>query len=256
MTRMIHLAFSSAYALGTDPANMKGAQRRGVLPRSDSVRLEEKKETPFVGGQRAARVLTVPTPAPRRSHLSDTRTPTMDNETKATRTDTHNAVVGLYETHQAAERAIKELERSGVDLRRLSIVGKGFEKEEHPVGFYSAGDRMKTWGGIGAFWGGVWGLLFGAALFWIPGLGPVAAAGPFVNTLVGALEGATVLGGAGALGAALASIGIPKKSVVKYETEVKANKYLLIIHGDTGAIEQARSIMQRAQASHIESYAA
>ena len=34
---------------------------------------------------------------------------------------------------------------------------------------------MKFWGKLGAFWGGLWSLLFGSALFLIPGIGPVTA---------------------------------------------------------------------------------
>src|SRR4029453_4704835 len=62
--------------------------------------------------------------------------------------------------------------------------------------------------------GGVWGLLFGAAFFFIPGIGPVVLAGPLVASLVGALEGAVVVGGLTPLGAVLASLGIPRNSVV------------------------------------------
>jgi hypothetical protein len=91
-----------------------------------------------------------------------------------------HSIVATFETHRQAEAAVKELERSGFDMRKLSIVGKGHHSEEYPVGFYTAGDRMLSWGGIGAFWGGLWGLLVGAAFFWIPGFGPIAAAGPFV----------------------------------------------------------------------------
>jgi hypothetical protein len=29
---------------------------------------------------------------------------------------------------------------------------------------------MKKWGGTGAFWGGLWGLLLGSAFFFIPGV--------------------------------------------------------------------------------------
>ena len=60
------------------------------------------------------------------------------------------------------------------------------------MGLYNTGDRMKHWGKLGAFWGGLWGMLFGAAFFVIPGLGPVLAAGPVVAWIVGALEGAVV----------------------------------------------------------------
>ena len=88
-----------------------------------------------------------------------------------------SAVIAVYGTHSEAEQAIKKLQRSGFDMKQLSILGKGYHSEERPYGFYTTGDRMKTWGGLGAFWGSLWGLLFGAAFFWLPGIGPVAAAG-------------------------------------------------------------------------------
>jgi hypothetical protein len=80
----------------------------------------------------------------------------------------------------------------------LSIVGKRYHTDEH-AGYYNTGDRMKYWGRLGAFWGGFWGLLFGSAFFIIPGLGPILAAGPVVAWIVGALEGAVVVGGVSAL---------------------------------------------------------
>ena len=167
-----------------------------------------------------------------------------------------NAIVAVYDTHTQAEDTIKELERSGFDMKKLSILGKGYHSEEHPVGFYTTGDRMKAWGGVGAFWGGLWGLLFGAAFFWIPGIGPIAAAGPIVHVLAGALEGAALVGGLSALGAALTGLGVPKKSVLKYETELRADKYLVIAHGNAKEVEQAREIMNRHLATDMESVAA
>ena len=74
-----------------------------------------------------------------------------------------NALVASYNTHVEAEAAVEELHRSGFDMKKLSIVGRDFHTEERVVGFYNAGDRMKYWGKMGAFWGGIWGLLFGAA---------------------------------------------------------------------------------------------
>lgn len=167
-----------------------------------------------------------------------------------------NAIIAVFDTHVQAEQAIKELEKSGFDMKKLSIVGRGYHSEEQPVGFYTTGDRIKTWGGMGAFWGGLWGLLFGAAFFWVPGIGPIAVAGPFVSVLIGALEGAAVVGGLGALGAALASIGVSKEGVVKYERQLKADKYLVIAHGDAKEVEQARSIMERSKATETEAVAA
>src|SRR3989475_6685929 len=113
----------------------------------------------------------------------------------------NNAVIGIYTTHTEAEGAIKELQKAGFNMRRMSIVGKDYHTEEHVIGYYNAGDRMKFWGKLGAFWGGFWGLLFGSAFFFIPGIGPVLVFGPLVGWIVGALEGAVVVGGLSALGA-------------------------------------------------------
>jgi uncharacterized membrane protein len=160
-----------------------------------------------------------------------------------------NAMIALYNSHEEAEQSVKNLQKSGYDMTKLSIVGKDYHTDENVIGYYNVGDRMKKWGGTGAFWGSLWGLLFGSAMFIIPGVGPLLIAGPFVASLVGALEGAIALGGLGALGAALSSIGIPKDSILEYETEIKAGKFMLLVHGTDAECTKAREILG------IETYA-
>jgi hypothetical protein len=155
-----------------------------------------------------------------------------------------NSVVGIFKTHTEAEAAVKELQKSGFDMKKLSVVGKDYHTEENVVGFYNAGDRMKYWGKLGAFWGGLWAILFGSAFFVIPGLGQLVVLGPLVMIIVGALEGALVTGGLTALGAGLYSIGIPKDSIVKYETALKSDKFLVIAHGSTDDVARAKSILE------------
>jgi uncharacterized membrane protein len=156
---------------------------------------------------------------------------------------TGDSIVATYDTHEQAEQAIKELQQSGIDMKSLSIAGKDTHTDEHVVGYYNVGDRMKRWGTVGAFWGGFWGLLFGAGMFAIPGLGPILVAGPLVAWIVAGLEGAVVVGGVSAFGAGLVSIGIPKDSAIKYEVALKTDKYLLIVHGTRDAVEKAREII-------------
>jgi hypothetical protein len=154
-----------------------------------------------------------------------------------------DAVVAVYATHSEAEEAVKQLQRAGVDMRTLSIVGKDSHTDEHVVGYYSTGDRMKYWGKAGAFWGGFWGILFGSAFFAIPGIGPVLAAGPVVAWIVSAMEGAVLVGGVSAVGAGLYSIGIPKDSVVEYDLALKTDKYLLVVHGSAKEVEAAKGFI-------------
>ncbi len=155
-----------------------------------------------------------------------------------------NATVAVYDTHAGAEEAVKELQRRGIDMRTLSIIGRDPHTDEHVVGYYNIGDRMKYWGKTGAFWGGFWGFLFGSAFFFIPGIGPVLAAGPVVGWIVAALEGAAVVGGVSAVGAGLYSIGIPKDSIVKYETAIKTDKFLVMVHGSASDVEKARGVLE------------
>ncbi|MEO6873567.1 MAG: general stress protein [Opitutaceae bacterium] len=163
----------------------------------------------------------------------------------------NNAILAIYKSHADAEAAIKELKKSGFDLKKLSIVGRDYHTDENVVGYYNAGDRMKSWGKAGAFWGGIWGMLFGSAFFFIPGIGPLVVAGPLISWIVGALEGAVVVGGLSALGAGLFSLGIPKDSILHYETALKSDKFVLIAHGTPDEMVQARAIIGRTSAESV-----
>ena len=151
----------------------------------------------------------------------------------------------VFGTHLQAQEAIKKLNNANFDVKKLSLIGKGYHSEEKPVGFYTAGDRIKSWGGVGAFWGGIWGLLMAPAVFFLPGFGLLAFAGPVVAVLVSTLEGAVVMGGVSILGAALMQIGVPKDKVIKYETALKVDKYVLMIHGSLEEQENARNILEQ-----------
>jgi Heat induced stress protein YflT domain len=168
----------------------------------------------------------------------------------------HNAVVGIYTTHTEAEAAVKALQRSGFDMQQLSIVGKDYHTEEHVIGYYTTGDRMQVWGKRGAFWGGLWGLLVGSGFFFIPGIGPLLVFGPLVSWIIGALEGAVVGGGLSALGAGLYSLGIPKDSIVEYETALKSDQFLVMAYGTRDEVAQAQRLLEAAGAAQVAAYQA
>ncbi len=171
----------------------------------------------------------------------------------------NNSVVAIFETHNQAEDAVRDLQKDGFDMKKLSIVGRDYHTDEHVVGYYNAGDRVMYWGTLGAFWGGLWGILFGSAFFLVPGIGPLLVAGPLAMWIVGALEGAVVVGGLGALGAALVSIGIPEDSVLEYEANLKAGNFLLIVHATPQEVRRAKDCLDDTQATettiHAEPFA-
>jgi uncharacterized membrane protein len=142
----------------------------------------------------------------------------------------NNSVIAVYKTHVAAEEAVKELQISGFEMKMLSIIGQNIHTDEHVVGYYNLDDRMKAWGKTGAFWGGLWGILFGSAIFMVPGMGPLLVAGPLVGWIVGA---------------ALYNLGIPKDSIVRYEKAVKTGSFLLIARGAMFDTTLAKQILSR-----------
>ena len=46
-----------------------------------------------------------------------------------------NSVVAIFESHERAEDAIRELPHSGFDMKKLSIIGKDYHSEENVVGY-------------------------------------------------------------------------------------------------------------------------
>ncbi len=54
-----------------------------------------------------------------------------------------------------------------------------------------------------------------------------------------------------AVGAALYSIGIPKDSVVQYETAIKTDKFLVMVHGSTSEAEKARAVLEGTRALSV-----
>jgi hypothetical protein len=165
------------------------------------------------------------------------------------KTDT---VVAVFADHQGAEGAVKKLADGGIDIKHLSLVGKGYHTDEKVVGFYNVGDRIKFWGKRGAFWGGLWGWFFGAIFLSIPVVGHVVVLGYLATIVISAVEGAIVVGGLSALGAALYSTGIPKDSVIEYETALKADSFLVMALGPTEEVARARAILKALNPSRLD----
>lgn len=155
----------------------------------------------------------------------------------------NESLVAVFSEHQEADAAVKKLASGGIAMDSLSVVGKGYHSEEKVVGFYNAGYRIKFWGKRGAFWGGLWGLFAGGVSLTIPVFGPIMVLGYLASLIVSAVDGAIMVGGLSALGAALYSAGVPKDSVAQYEQAVKADGFLVIVHGAVEDLMRARAML-------------
>ena len=154
-----------------------------------------------------------------------------------------DTIVAVFADHPAAEIAVKKLTAAGFEMKNLSIVGKGYHTDEKVVGFYNAGDRIKFWGTRGAFWGGFWGLFLGGLFLAVPVVGHVVILGYLAAIVAAGIENAVLVGGLSALGAALYSIGVPKDSVLQYETALKTDRFLVMAHGPAAEVARAKTIL-------------
>ena len=162
------------------------------------------------------------------------------------------AAIATFADHAGAEAAVKALGLAGFDIKHLSVVGKGYRIDEHVTGFYNQGDRIRFWGTRGAFWGGLWSLFFGGLFVAVPVVGPVVILGYLGSMAAAALEGAVVVGGFSAISAALYGMGIPKDSVVQYETAITTDSFLVMAHESPQRIAVARTILETAGAAQVE----
>ena len=167
-------------------------------------------------------------------------------------TYTHT-VVANFPSHTEAERVVLELQKLGFDMQKLSIIGKDYQTTEHIRGFLTWKDTAKAGAAGGGYWGsfigGLFGILAGAGVLFIPGMAPIIIAGPVAGVLAGWLEG-TLVGAAGAaavggLAGALGGIGIPRNEVLKYETQIEAGEFIILVTGSNEDVNQARQMLDR-----------
>jgi len=166
-----------------------------------------------------------------------------------------DTIIAVFNAHRGAEAAIKSLTSAGFTMKQLSVIGKGYHTEENVVGFYNTGDRVKFWGERGAFWGGLWGLFFGGLFLSVPIIGHVVVLGYLASIVASGVETAVIAGGLSAVGAAIYGIGIPKDSVIRYETDLKADNFLLLVHGTPEETVRAREILGTAKPTRLDAYA-
>ena len=118
--------------------------------------------------------------------------------------------------------------------------------------FTTPATESKFWGSRGAYWGALWGWLIGALFITIPGAGGVVVLGYFAGIVLSTIEGAVVAGGLSALGAALYSVGIPKNSVIAYETALKADQFLVMMRGSSEEAARAKAILETLKPSSVD----
>ncbi|MGA2258054.1 MAG: hypothetical protein ABSG53_25600 [Thermoguttaceae bacterium] len=163
----------------------------------------------------------------------------------------NKALIAICTGHAHVERAIAELQRLDFEMTHLSAFGKAYLNDEEVVGCYTAGGRLRTHGWSFAFWERLWNLLGEGGFLFVPGIGPIVFAGPFVRTFAATIENNVTVGGLSPLGAAIYSLGIHKDSILRYEIEIRANECALLATGLAKALAKARIALEKVGATEI-----
>lgn len=168
----------------------------------------------------------------------------MSTATTIATTDIDQGVVGVFDTMEAATAAITELGESDFPIEHVSVITQNLEASTTVHGFVTTGDVAASSAGVGAWVGGLFGILGGAALLLVPGVGPVIAAGSLAAVMIGGAEGA--VGGAALGGLVGAATGhfVAKKHIAKLTEHLKGGKYLLVAQStDPAEVQEARRII-------------
>ena len=166
------------------------------------------------------------------------------------------SVVGVYDTLGRAEAAVRALDAGQFPVNQISILAKDIQDEKKVHGYVTACDVSKAGAKTGAWVGGIFGLLVGAAFLWVPGVGPMIIAGSLTAALAGGAEGALVGAAAGGVLSGLAAWGIGKKHIIKYEETVKVGKYVVVAHGSEADVAKAQAILHDTGAAEVDVHTA
>ena len=157
----------------------------------------------------------------------------------------HECVVAVYKSLDEAKAAVQKLEEAHfrhdqVSLVTHSVRGQIEGDDERTLQF---GDNSERNAVKGAGIGGLFGLLLGAPLLAIPGLGAVLLAGPLAAGITGAIVG-------GFLGS-MSGWGVHPNHIREYEQRVRAGAILVVVNGTPQEIAEAQRLLQDTHAEEV-----
>jgi hypothetical protein len=155
--------------------------------------------------------------------------------------------VAAFTEIAGAEDTVSKLIDGGVSAEKISVLAKDMQCEKQVHGFVTSCDVAKKTATGSAWFGGLFGVLAGAAFIWVPGAGPLVVAGSLTSTLLGGVEGAVAAAAAGGVLGWLSALGIEKKHILKFEDHLKAGRYLVVVTGSVEDLGTADSILSETE---------
>lgn len=152
-------------------------------------------------------------------------------------------VVAIYDSLDNARKAVQVLEQSQFPPDQVSLVTQSIHTQVPEERTMQYGDQAEGNAGKGAGFGGLLGLLLGAPLLAIPGIGPVLLAGPLATAITGAIVG-------GFLGS-MSGWGVHADHVREYEQRVRDGAILVVVNGTPQQLADAQRMLNESNAQEV-----
>ncbi len=156
-------------------------------------------------------------------------------------------VMVFYPDVETADKAVVALLSEDIPRESISIARLPESVSEHSTEPSNA-NLMEGAAGFGAVTGGLTGAAMALVTIAVPGIGPIAAAGPLAALLSG-MTGAAIGAGAGAVTATIAGvlldIGMDAETATEAVRELHGGEVVVAVSGTDGQLPKALDIMKR-----------
>lgn len=169
-----------------------------------------------------------------------------------------STVAGIFQSRAAAERAVENLHSAGIATDYINLLTPGTSNEEVEAAVPTTeteqpGMGSALGGTVGGAMGAAGGITIGATLasLFVPGVGPILAAGVLGAALLGAGGAAA---GAAVGGALEESVeGLPHDELYVYEDALRHGRsVVIVVIDDEAQADTARGILAQAGAESVD----
>jgi hypothetical protein len=162
-------------------------------------------------------------------------------------------LIAVLSDRDQAEAAYAALEKGGVPIEQVAVLGEGFAQEDQ-FGFINPGSQNKTLKRLTFFWLVPFGFIAGFGFSTITNLQTFAWAGEWGNHLLGGLLGAI----SGAMGSVFIgkslSMSAPAIDPLPYQNRLAEGKYVIVVNGPEVLTNRATPILRKFKTDTVQRY--
>lgn len=162
-----------------------------------------------------------------------------------------NYLVAVLSDRIQAEAAYTALEKEGIPIARVTILGKGYKSADE-FGLIDPNEEAKKRSQVMAVWLVPFGFVAGAVFNRLTDLNTFSWAGEVGNAIIGGLLGA----GAGGMGSLLAgggmSLALGNSDSLPYRSRINSGQYLIVVQANDTVTRQASRILRRFDPDNVQ----